>query len=71
MSTSCEQKVNDTVHLLNANVSSSNNADDVVSCLDRLKLSNEDISDDKLFADPPKQECPICMLPMLYASQTR
>ena len=26
------------------------------------------ISDDKLFADPPpKEDCPICMLPMPYA----
>ena len=69
MCTSCEQKVNDTVHLLNTNVSSSNNADDVVSCLDRLKLY-EDISDNKLFADPPKRECPICMLPMPFTSQS-
>ena len=71
--TSCEQKVKDGSP--NINVSRSNNADDninVVSAgLNGMKLSNdvdgEDISDDKLFADPPpKEDCPICMLPMPY-----
>jgi len=32
-------------------------------------LSNDDYTDDDLFRDPPpKEDCPICMLPMPHAS---
>ena len=80
MCTACEQKVmfsNEDGSPNITNVSRSNNADDnidVVSVgLDRMKLSNDagsvDISDDKLFKDPPpREDCPICMLPLPHAT---
>jgi len=76
MCTTCEQKVehcNQDGSPNNTNVSSSNgdidNTDAVSAGLERMKISNgADISDDRLFQNPPpKEDCPICFLPMPYA----
>jgi len=72
--TSCAQKV--VICKEDGSQTSSNNNDidntDVLSAgLDTMKLSNDDdgvdILDNKLFQDsPPKEDCPICMLPMPF-----
>jgi len=75
VSTSCEQKVetscNDDGRY---NTSSNSSSVDAVSdSLCRVDISNDgddkmSISDEKLFQDPPpKEECPICLLPIPHA----
>jgi len=50
------------------NTSGSSRIDAVLDILGSLDISNND-DDDKLFKDPPpKEDCPICMLPMPYSS---
>jgi len=63
-----EQKM---VHVNNVGACEiSSNITNLSAGLDKMKLydDGEDISNDKLFADPPKQECPICMQPMPFFS---
>ena len=66
VSTSCDQKVescnNDGVSN-NTTSNSSSGIDTISDSLGRVDISNDD--DDKLFQDPPpKEDCPICLLPM-------
>ena len=74
MCTSCEQKIEQANADMSSNVLDSYNtsgsivssADAVADGLGRIDISNDD--DDKLFADPPpKEDCPICMLPTPHA----
>jgi len=73
VSTSCAQKVescNDDIKTGNTSGNSSPGIETLSDNLGRVDISNNDvvkmdISDEKLFADPPpKEDCPICMLPM-------
>jgi hypothetical protein len=76
VSTSCAQKVkscnNDGVDHNNSSNSSSG-IDAVAESISRVDISNDylgkmALSDDKLFQDPPpKEDCPICMLPTPHA----
>ena len=78
VSTSCEQKVehwngNDDSASCANNLSSGNDNDDsstVSDILSEIRMEYMAISDDKeLFKDlPPKEDCPICMLPMPLSS---
>jgi len=75
MCTSCEQKIESCNNEVTSNTASNSSSgiDAVSDSLGRVDLSNGDddkmaISDEKLFADPPpKEDCPICMLPMPHA----
>ena len=76
--TSCEQKVEHTSQEVSERTYNCNSdIGAVVESISRVDISNDDdntgsctnISDEKLFADPPpKEDCGICMLPMPYAS---
>ena len=75
--TSCAQKIEQANADMSSNALDSYNpsgsgsivssVDAVADGLGRINISNDD--DDKLFQDPPpKEDCPICMLPMPYSS---
>ena len=78
VSTSCAQKVESCNNDRASNNTRSNSSSDidVSDNLGRADISNNGIGkmaisddDDKLFQDPPpKEDCPICMLPMPHAS---
>jgi len=73
---SCAQKIEQANADISNGLDSHNSSgiDTVLDSLGRIDLSNDDIekmriSKNKLFADPPpKEDCPICMLPMPHAS---
>ena len=83
-STSCERKVDDCKHDATSDNNSSNcnsDIDTVAEGINRVNISNDNdtggsnndgslfMSDELLFQDPPpKEDCPICMLPMPFAS---
>ena len=49
------------------NNSVSNSIDEIVEDVGKLSVSDKEEYDDKLFKDPPpKEDCPICMLPMPF-----
>ena len=60
----CRKKYADTSQRDGHNNASDINVDDV-----NMGLGAMNISDDKLFQDPPhKEDCPICLLPMPYTT---